>query len=295
MERLSDRNYVLLLIAPASIFLFLFVVIPVVNLFYNSFFDVSLLNPGHGTFVGLQNYISAFSSSKIVGSAWITIKFTLLAVTLDLALGFLVALAFDSLGRRSEFLRTVFLFPLMIPPLVAGLLWRFLLIDNFGIVNWLLYRVGLLQNPNDLSWLGSTRSSLFAVILPEVWLTTCFVAMVLYAGLQNIPEETKEAARIDGASPFQILYLITIPLLRPVIAVVLILRGIDAARTFDIIWVMTEGGPRGSTNALSLEIYREMVRYDQLGQASAVAVIFLAALLIFSLIAFFTVWNPRSR
>jgi multiple sugar transport system permease protein len=295
MERLSDRGYVLLLVAPASLFLLLFVVIPVINLIGNSFFDVSLLNPGAGTFVGLKNYLDAFNSSKVIDSAWITAKYTVLTVTLELLLGFGVALAFDALGRRSEFLRTAFLFPLMIPPLVAGLLWRFLLIDNFGVINWMLAGIGLLKNPNDLAWLSSTRLSLTAVILPDVWLTTCFVAMVLYAGLQNIPEDIKEAAKIDGASALQLLWRIIVPMLRPVIAVVLILRGIDAARTFDIIWLMTEGGPRASTNVLSLEIFREMVRYGQLGQASAIAVLFLLLLLTCSLIAFFTIWNPRSR
>jgi multiple sugar transport system permease protein len=295
VERLSDRGYVMFLVAPASLFLLLFVVIPVINLIGNSFYDVSLLNPSGGVFVGFKNYIDALTSSKVLDSVGITVKYTLLTVALELLLGFCVALAFDALGRRSEFLRTAFLFPLMIPPLVAGLLWRFLLIDNFGIINHILVGIGLLQNPNDLSWLGSTKLSLTAVILPDVWLTTCFVTMVLYAGLQNIPEDIKEAAKIDGANALQMLWRIIVPLLRPVIAVVLILRGIDAARTFDIVWLMTEGGPRSSTNVLSLEIFREMVRYGQLGQASAVAVIFLMALLACSLIAFFTVWNPRSR
>lgn len=290
--RLTDRTYVLLLLLPAALFIGLFMLYPLVNLIRDSFFEVKLTDPTHRTFVGLANYAELISSSLVLRSALTTLRYTAVTLLAEFVLGFASALLFSYLGRRSDLLRTAFLFPLMISPLVGGILWRFMLIDNFGIVNWVLHWLGLLRSTDGISWLSSADLALYSVTLPDIWLTTCFVSMVLYAGLQNIPGELKEAASIDGAGAWQVFARITVPLLRPVIAVVLILRGIDAARTFDIIWVMTGGGPQFSTNVLSLQIYREMVRYGNLGSASATATMFLLGLLLCSLIAFFSIWRP---
>ena len=139
----------------------------------------------------------------------------------------------------------------MIAPIVAGLLWRFLLIDNSGIVNQLLYEAHIISSPNQIQWLSDPNIALFSVALPDIWLTTSFISLVLFAGLQNVPGEIIEAARIDGARYPTLLFRIILPLLRPVIAVALIVRGVDAARAFDTIVVQTNGGPQNSTNVLS--------------------------------------------
>lgn len=292
---LSDSNYVLLLLLPAALFIGIFMLYPLGVLVYNSFHHIKLTSPDSSTFAGLQNYLEVFTSNRVKTSVLKTIHYTLITLFAEFLLGFAAALLFSFLGRKSDLMRTVFLFPLMISPLVGGILWRFMLIDNFGIVNWVLYWMGFLKTPNDINWLSNPDLAIYSVTLPDVWLTTCFVSMILYAGLQNIPGELKEAASIDGASPLQVFVRIILPLLRPVIAVVLILRGIDAARTFDIIWVMTGGGPQFSTDVLSLQIYREMVRYGDLGSSSATATIFLIGLLIASLVAFFSIWKPGKR
>ncbi|GGJ43559.1 carbohydrate ABC transporter permease [Deinococcus roseus] len=289
---LSDQNYVLMLLLPAAIFIGIFMLYPLGILVYNSFQHIKLTNPDSSTFAGLQNYLELFSSSRVRTSVGRTLQYTAVTLLAEFLLGFTSALLFSFLGRKSDLMRTVFLFPLMISPLVGGILWRFMLIDNFGIVNWVLYWMHLIKTPNDINWLSSPDLAIYSVTLPDVWLTTCFVSMILYAGLQNIPVELKEAANIDGASPLQVFMHIILPLLRPVIAVVLILRGIDAARTFDIIWVMTGGGPQFSTDVLSLQIYREMVRYGDLGSSSATATLFLVGLLIASLTLFFSIWKP---
>lgn len=290
--RLTDRGYVLCLLLPAALFIGVFMLYPLGTLVRDSLYDVKLTDPANRTFVGLGNYADLLGSSRVGRAALTTLRYTLITLSAEFVLGFGAALLFSAMGRRSDVLRTVFLFPLMISPLVAGILWRFMLIDNFGIVNWALHGLGVLRAPNDLSWLGSADLALYSVTLPDIWLTTCFVSMVLYAGLQNIPVELGEAANIDGAGAWQVFARVTVPLLRPVIAVVLILRGIDAARTFDIIWVMTGGGPQFSTDVLSLQIYREMVRYGNLGAPSATATVFLIGLLVCSLIAFFSIWRP---
>ena len=164
--------------------------------------------------------------------------------------------------------------------------------SNFGIVNWILDGIGIIQSPNDIAWLGDSSIVLFSVVIPDIWLTTSFVAMVTFTGLQNISQEIIEAAHIDGAGAIQTFRRITLPLLRPVIAVIFIIRGIDAARTFDVIWIQTEGGPRFASEVLSLHIYRSMIRYGHLGEASAIAALFMIAMLVFSVVAFFSIWRP---
>ncbi|MEJ5312512.1 MAG: sugar ABC transporter permease [Anaerolineae bacterium] len=290
--RLTDRTYSLLLLTPAAIFILLFVVYPLFTLVYDSLHDVSLFAPGERTFVGFDNYEQAISSSRVRDAATRTLKYTTIALSAEFFLGFVVALVFKTLGEKFALARTAFLFPLMIPPIVAGLLWRYMLMSEFGVVNWILDWLGVVQSPNDISWLGDTSIVLFSVAISDIWLTTSFVAMVTFTGLQNIPQEIIEAAKIDGAGAIQTFRRITLPLLRPVIAVVLIIRGIDAARTFDMIWIQTEGGPRFASEVLSLQVYRTMIRYGRLGEASALATLFMIGLLGLSLIAFYSIWRP---
>ena len=292
--KMTDRSFVLVLLFPAGLFLAIFVAYPLFLLIRDSFFEVSIYAPDAGVFVGLDNYIHALSSSRVRESAHRTLNYTLIALSAEFVLGFGVALLFNAMGRRSEILRTIFVFPLMIPPIVAGLLWRFMLIDNIGIVNHILEYLGILADASDISWLGDRDIVLFSVALPNIWLTTSFVALVLYTGLQNIPPELIEAAKIDGAGAWQTFRRVTVPLLRPVIAVVLILRGIDAARAFDMIWIQTEGGPRFASEILSIHIYRTMIRYGNFGEASAIATLFMIAMVVISSIAFFTIWGRGS-
>jgi len=290
--RLSDRAYSILLLAPAAIFILVFVAYPLFMLMYDSLHDVSLLAPSERTFLGFDNYEKALSSTRVMDAASRTLKYTVIALSGEFLLGFTAALIFHALGERFALARTVFLFPLMIPPIVAGLLWRYMLMSNFGIVNWILDGIGIIQSPNDIAWLGDSSIVLFSVVIPDIWLTTSFVAMVTFTGLQNISQEIIEAAHIDGAGAIQTFRRITLPLLRPVIAVIFIIRGIDAARTFDVIWIQTEGGPRFASEVLSLHIYRSMIRYGHLGEASAIAALFMIAMLVFSVVAFFSIWRP---
>lgn len=291
-QRAEEKRFALLLMAPAAVFLLVFVGFPVARLVYDSLFDVALLG-GERVFVGLENYLTVFTDERILGSAWRTLLYTVIALTGEFFLGLGVALLFDAMGeKRSQLARTIFIFPLMIAPVVAGLLWRFMLIDDFGIVNELLTRAGILSNPGAISWLSDTDIVLFSVAIPDIWITTSFVALVLYAGLQTIPDELKEAARIDGSSAWQLFWHIKLPLLRPMIAVAVIIRGIDAARAFDVILIQTGGGPQSASEVLSLNIYQEMVRFNNLGLASATATVFLLAMLVVAIIAFYTIWRP---
>lgn len=290
--RLTDRRFALALIAPAALFLAAFVAWPLLRFVSNAFYEISPLAGGPRTFVGFENFATAFDSPAFQGAALRTIVYTIIVVALEFAFGLAVALVFASLGSRSAVFRTVFMYPLMVAPVVAGLLWRFLLIDNFGILNELLRRVGLLQSTDQIGWLSNPKIALFSVALPDIWLTTSFITLVLFAGLQNVPGDVIEAARIDGVRFPTLLFRIILPLLRPVIAVALIVRGIDAARAFDIILIQTNGGPQDSTTTLSLLIYRTMTRNGDPGLASAMGTVYLVAMLVIAAVAIFAIWRP---
>ena len=288
----GDRRFALLLMLPAALFLGAFVLWPLVRFVYDSFFEISPFAGAGRTFVGIDNYVAAFASDAFTSASVRTVVYTVFVVAMEFVLGLAVALLFTALGQRSTVFRTLFLYPLMIAPVVAGLLWRFLLIDNFGIINELLFRAGILLSPDQVQWLSNPNLALFSVAIPDIWLTTSFITLVLFAGLQNIPGDVIEAARIDGARYPRILFNIIIPLLRPVIAVALIVRGIDAARAFDVILIQTDGGPQGSTTTLSLLIYRTMTRFGDPGLASAMGTVYLVAMLAVSLVAILLIWRP---
>jgi multiple sugar transport system permease protein len=194
---MTNGQFAALLMAPAAVFLAIFVAWPVVKLLTDSFYDVDPL-AGTRAFVGAGNYVKALTSAEFLSAAARTAVYTVLVVTFEFVLGLATALLFNALGNRARIFRTVFLYPLMIAPVVAGLLWRFLLIDNFGIVGALLARVGILNDPNQIGWLSNPNIVLFSVAIPDIWLTTSFMTLVLFAGLQNLPADVIEAARIDG-------------------------------------------------------------------------------------------------
>jgi multiple sugar transport system permease protein len=288
---MTDGQFAALLMAPAAVFLAVFVAWPVIKLFIDSFFDVDPM-AGTSSFVGVGNYVDALTSSDFQAASVRTVIYTLMVVTFEFSLGLATALLFHTLGKRSDIFRTIFLYPLMIAPVVAGLLWRFLMIDNFGIVGSLLAQVGILNDPNQIGWLSNPNIVLFSVAIPDIWLTTSFMTLVLFAGLQNLPGDVIEAARLDGIGGWKLLTRVMLPLLRPVIAVALIVRGVDAAKAFDIILIQTNGGPEQASTTLSLLIYQTMVRFGEPGLASAMSVLYLVVMLTVSVVAITTIWRP---
>lgn len=289
---MTERRFVLLMLSPAVLFLGLLVAYPVVLLVYNSFFDVKLIDPSSRVWVGLANYADALSSSRILESSIRTIKYAMFALVFEFIFGFGAALLFSAIASRSRWHRTIFALPLMISPIVAGLLWRFLLVGDIGILNHGLVALGIIPDPGAIRWLSDTDIVIYSVSFADIWLTTSFVALVSYAGLTNIPKDLIEAARIDGANALKRFWHVTLPLMRPVIAVVVIVRGIDALKTFDLIWIQTQGGPRQASEVLSMNIYQRMVRYGDLGEASAVATLFLLFMVGLAGLAYWKIWRP---
>ncbi len=280
------------MLAPSVLFLGLLVAYPVCLLVFNSFYEVETITPHIREWVGLKNYADALTSKRIADSGWRTVQYSVFALFFEFVFGFCAALLFAAIADKSQWHRTIFALPLMVPPIVAGLLWRFLLVGQIGILNYGLTGAGLIDDPGDIKWLSDADLVIYSVAFADIWLTTSFVALVSYAGLTNIPKDLIEAARIDGANALNRFWHVTLPLMRPVIAVVLIVRGVDAAKTFDLIWIQTQGGPRNKSEVFSMNIYQRMVRFGDLGEASASAALFLIVMIVLAGIAYWKIWRP---
>jgi len=228
----------------------------------------------------LANFARLLHDHLFAIAAVQTIVLTIAALAVEFTLGLAFALLIDSLTPAKSFFRAGLLVPMLLPPVVAAVAWRLIFNPQFGVLNGTLRELGV--STASLLWTGGDRSALASVILVDVWEWTPFLFLLLSAGLQAIPAEPLEAARIDGASAWQIFRDVTLPLLRPVILLALLLRAMDLVRIFDQIFILTQGGPGTATETLSLYIYRTAFRFSSFGYASAMSFVLLAATIIFS-------------
>lgn len=271
-----------LFFAPAGIFMLVFLLFPVMLLIKDSFFQVDMISQDSGTFVGINNYIESIKSDRFLGATTNTLIYVLVAVSVELLLGLFFAMLLNTGFKGHGLVRTILLSPLMIAPLVSGLIWKFMLNSQFGIVNQLLYDFNITSSRHAIQWLSDDRTALLSTIIADIWLTTPFMMLVLLAGLQGIPVTLYESAKIDGANKIKTFFYITLPSLLPVMVVAILIRTVDAARTFDIVWVLTQGGPANSSEVLSTYMYKTLTRYGEVGESSAMAVLFIILLLLLS-------------
>ena len=288
---MMSRKTLLIFFLPGAIFMMVFLVVPLVQMLVNSFFNYEL--GGEREFIGLANYIKLFTSSSFLKPLRNTKVYVVIAVSFELIFGLVMALLFNTPFPGNKVLRSFFLTPLMIAPIVAGLIWKLMLNTQFGIVNMLLEKIGIIGNINDIMWLADPNIALISCCIADIWLTTPFMMLMLLAGLNGLDHSVIEAASIDGASAFQKFFRIKLPGIMPVLLTAVSIRIVDAARTFDIVWTLTEGGPRGSSELLSVTLYRILVRYNDVGYASAIAIIFVLLLLVFALVFMRDMWKPR--
>lgn len=291
--RLISRKTLLLFFLPGAIFMGAFLIYPIITMVADSFFEVGIT--GDKTFVGLENYIRAFTAGGFLKQLKNTLLYIVIAVSIETAIGLLFALFFELNYKGSKIIRSLMMAPLMIAPLVAGLTWKLMMSSSFGIVNELLAKIGILSSSRDILWLADEKWSLLACCIADIWLTTPFMILMILAGLQGLDSSMLEAAKMDGASLLQQVFSIKLPVIKPVLLTALSVRIIDAARTFDIIWAMTEGGPNSSSETLSIIIYKTLTRYNDVGYASAMAVVFIAVLVIFTLVFMQSLWNPKKK
>lgn len=291
--RLISKKTLLLFFLPGAIFMGAFLIYPIMKMVFDSFFKVGIT--GDRAFIGLDNYIKAFTAGGFMKQLKNTLVYILIAVSVETILGFIFALLFELNYKGSKIVRSFMMTPLMIAPLVAGLIWKLMMSSNFGIVNEMLMRMGILSNASDILWLADSRWSLIACCIADIWLTTPFMMLMILAGLQGLDGSMIEAARMDGANKLQEIFYIKVPGIKPVLLTALSVRIIDAAKTFDIIWAMTEGGPNSSSETISIVIYKTLVKYNNTGYASAMAVIFIIVLVVFTLIFMQSLWNPKKK
>ncbi|MGH3089283.1 MAG: carbohydrate ABC transporter permease [Rubrobacteraceae bacterium] len=267
-----------LLVSPVVAVLLVMTVVPAIYLLYNSFFSFTLLSPQLKSFVGLANYAYVLTDPSIRNGLFITALFVVLAVGLETIIGLLLALALQRRTIGNTIASTLLLLPFAVTPVVSALLWRELLNPNYGWVDYYLQRIGLIGEP--IEWLSSTTTAWVALVGLDVWQWTPFVALILMAGLQGIPQEPREAAAVDGATEWGMFWHVTLPLLRPFIAIAVLLRVVEAFKTFATVKVLTNGGPGTSTEIINLTLYRVGLQNFQIGAAAALGMVFLILLLI---------------
>ena len=281
------------LILPALIMLLLVYAYPILRAFWLSVYTQNLGTELQRVFSGLSNYQRMAGDGRFWQSLSNTAIFTTASVLLELILGIGVALVLNQAFRGRSIVRTITLIPWALPTAIMGIAWAWIFNDQYGVVNDILRRLGLIDA--GISWLGDPTLAMIAVILADVWKTTPFIALLLLAGLQSISNDLYEAHSLDGASAWQSFWNITIPLLMPQIVIALLFRFAQAFAIFDLIQVMTGGGPAGATETVSIYIYSTVMRYLDFGYGSALIVVTFLILVAAVAIASFFLSRTRAN
>jgi len=287
-RRLEPYAFVL----PSVAYLLFLTLVPFLYAIVISLRQYDLLNPmaGH-PFVGLNNYVEALTTRRFWDSAWTTLIYVAVAVAVETVLGLAIAVLFtqDFPGRRLA--RALILVPMMTTPVVIGLTWRMILDPDAGLLNYLTSLLGFRSR----AWLADPSTSLLAVIGVDVWQWTPFMVLMMLAGLESLSPDHLEAASIDGASPWQTFWWVVLPQLAPTLAIATTIRALDAFKIFDLIFIMTNGGPGTVTETLSMYAYKLGFVYFRFGDATAVAFLFTIMVSLFLGVAVNRVLFPGGR
>ena len=275
----TSKWYPWLLLAPALLTIFAIVIFPLIFSLSRSFTNFNLIIPVW-QYIGFQNYSNAFSDPKVWASAKFTLIFALSSTSIQLVLGLLSAVCLQNLVTGRRLATSLLMLPMMVTPVVVGIIWLMMFQPDYSVINGMLRWIGV-EGP---IWLQSPGTARFAVIVADVWQWTPFFTVILLAGLLNFPQDLKEAGYIDGATPLQVFRLLTLPIIMPLILVTFLIRLIDSFKTFDSIFVMTNGGPSGSTETLSMYIYRQGLPYLEAGYSMAVSYLFVIFLVVLTTI-----------
>ncbi len=279
-SRWADRHRQWILAGPSVAFVALLLIIPLAWTLFLSFTDSRRSIRRDFGFIGIENYVSALTDlERFWPSVGRTLSFTLGALTFELILGMGVALLLWRPFRGQGIVRTIVLLPLVATPVAVGMMWRLLFEPNIGFVNEMLGWFGVPPQP----WLADPNTSLMTLTFVDIWQWTPMVALILLAGLTSLPEEPHEAAKVDGANTWQRFWHVTVPLMRPVIVAAVLLRGIDALKTFDILYATKGkgGGAFHDVETLNVYAYGLSFDYNEYGLASAVLILFFLMILGF--------------
>lgn len=270
----------MLFVLPAFLYMLVFVGYPIVRNIVLSLQDVTMANLVHGAkkFVGFQNYIELFQDSVFRTSLINTLVFTVCCLVVQFIIGFALAIFFNKRFAISKPLRGILLVPWMIPITVTALIFKLLFATDIGVLNYILKSLHLISE--NIEWLTTPQTAMFALICANVWIGIPFNMILISTGLTTIPKDLYESASIDGATGIQAFFKITLPLLRPTIESVLILGFIYTFKVYDLVYVMTSGGPVNSTHMLSTYSYKLSFEMFQYSKGSAVANVLLVILMI---------------
>lgn len=291
MNTKSRRRTGYLFLIPAILVILIFIAYPVILTFFDSFheFRIQTLQEGK-KFVGLAQYKKLFADPQFHTSLQFTVCFTIVAVALETVLGLACALVMNRKFKGQGAVRAAMLVPWAIPTIVSGLMWGFMFSESFGVINQLLTSWGVVQEP--IRWVTDSQWAFWSVVIADVWKTTPYMSLLLLAGLQTIPHELYEAAAIDGANVVQRFFRITLPMLKSVMVVSLLFRTISSFRIYDLIAVLTNGGPANSTQSLTLYTVKNYFSYGNIGFGSAAAVV---TFVVSMVIAMFFMGGMKSK
>jgi multiple sugar transport system permease protein len=280
MTHWIEKNIKWIYTMPAVLFVAVMMVFPVGYTLWLSFHEWDMSNVSPPLWVALENYKTLFADELFRESVWLTFYFTAAAVLIETVLGILLALLMNQHFVGKGLVKTLFLLPMVATPVAVGLVWVLIYEPNIGIANMFLQALGL--PPQE--WLASPELVMPSLILVDIWEWTPMIALIVLAGLVSLPKDPYEAAIVDGANKFQVFWHITLPLLKPTIYSAVLLRLIDALKTFDIIYATTQGGPGTSSQTLNIYGYVLGFQYFKIGQASALLMIFFAIVLALSVL-----------
>jgi multiple sugar transport system permease protein len=295
LEQWTERHLRILMLAPAMVILAGLTLFPTIYMLRAAMQRISPDPSIPSQFVGLGNFLRMTTDPLFLNSLRNTLVFTVSAVTIEFVLGLALALLFDKyVTRRFNFLKTLVLMPMMIPPIAVAITWKLIYQPQFGVLNELVFRLNQLLQVSGLqnlfpglqlrtqAWAGDVNLAMLSVVMADVWEWTPFIFLLMLAGLASLPSEPYEAAEIDGASSWRQFWDLTLHFLKPVIAIALLLRLMDALRLFDLVFILTVGGPAGATETLSFYIFKVAFTFVDVGYAAAISLFVLFATVVFS-------------
>ena len=292
--RQREQRQAWVLLAPMLLVMLLLTAWPLLRTIWLSFTDAALIGSGETpAWIGLENYLYALSDPDFRASIWRTLYFTLVSVTVEGIIGVLVALLLNQKFIGRNVLRVLVILPWALPTIVNAMMWRLNFNPDYGSIDALLSQLGIIDGYR--SWLGSPEAALNAVMFADIWKNYPLVTLLVLAALQSIPEDLFEAARLDGASAWRRFRAITFPAIVAPLGVALVLRTIDAFKIFDIIYVMTRGGPVDSTKTLSFFVYQESFSYLRAGSGAAYAILMTLMCALLITLYLLMLWHQRRR
>ncbi|ELP23122.1 MULTISPECIES: carbohydrate ABC transporter permease [Pantoea] len=292
--RQREQRQAWVLLAPMLLVMLLLTAWPLLRTIWLSFTDAALIGSGESpAWIGLENYLYALTDPDFRASIWRTLYFTVVSVTFEGIIGVLVALLLNQKFIGRNVLRVLVILPWALPTIVNAMMWRLNFNPDYGSINALLSQLGIIDGYR--SWLGSPDAALNAVMFADIWKNYPLVTLLVLAALQSIPEDLFEAARLDGASAWRRFRAITFPAIVAPLGVALVLRTIDAFKIFDIIYVMTRGGPVDSTKTLSFFVYQESFSYLRAGSGAAYAILMTLMCALLITLYLLMLWHQRRR